>query len=128
MNTYAFEVYRYKVVKVNKHSAIYECNDTPLCEHATQLVRIEKYQGYSNAYNLGEYYRLRNATSWHNSTQLTGLWRTETQNVFYGDTGKVNKTLVMFKFSHNRDELNVYVFGRGYYPSKNVIESTAKTL
>jgi hypothetical protein len=128
MNTYAFKVYCYKVVKVNKHSSIYECIDTPLSEWATKEVKIEKFQQFSNAYNLGEYYRLKNESSWAKSKAPTGLWATETQNVFYGDTGKANKTLLMFKFLDNRDTLQVYVFSSGYYPSKPVIEQTAKTL
>ena len=129
MNTYDFSVYHYKVVKVNKHSSIYECTTMPiLSEWVTQEVKIEKFQQFSNAYNLGEYYRLKNESSWAKSIAPTGLWRTDTQNVFYGDTGKENKTLLMFKFLDNRDTLQVYVFSSGYYPSKPVIEQTAKTL
>lgn len=124
-----FEVYHYKVVKVNKHSTIYECTTTPInSKWVTENVRIERFQGYSNAYNLAEYYRIKNDTSWHKSKQVTGLWKLNTFNVFYGDTGKVNKTLLMFKTSTNRENLSVYVFKTGYYPSKEVIEHTANNL
>jgi hypothetical protein len=130
MSTGGVNVYQFKELKVNKHSTIYELTNTSqLTPFVTELVRIEKFQGYSNAYNLAEYYRIRNTTNWHTSKQITGLWKTQIKEVFYGDTGRgSDRSLLMFKFSENRSRLNIFLFSQGYYPSKSEIETIAKTL
>jgi hypothetical protein len=130
MSTGGFTVYQFKELKVNKHSTIYELINPSLnSQYITPLIRIEKFQGYSNAYNLAEYYRIRNTTNWHTSKQITGLWKTETKNVFYGDTGRnSNKSLIIFKFSEDRAKLEILLFSPGYYPTKLQIEVFAKTL
>jgi hypothetical protein len=125
-----YTVYQFKEFKVNKHSTIYQLIHNPIETNIiTELIRIEKFQGYSNAYNLTEYFRIRNTTNWHTSKQVTGLFKTQANEIYYGDTGRnSDKSLLMFKFKNNRALLDIYLFNSGFYPHPNKIEDIAKTL
>jgi hypothetical protein len=120
----------YECVKVNKCDRQYIISGLlPIHSELTNRVKIEAFQGYSKAYNLGEYFRLRGESSWKGGKQLTGLWKSETHEVHYGDrrTAK-GKALMLFKFEQKRDILKVYTYPSGYYPSKATIESLCKAL
>lgn len=119
--------YSYRANKFNKCDTQYELtHNLPSGAILTDRVKIEAFQGFSNAYNLGEYFRLRGATNWKDGKQLTGIWKTSTPNIFYGDrrTNK-GKSLLMFVFGVNRESLTVYVYPDGYYPHKTQIETIA---
>jgi hypothetical protein len=80
------KIYRFSPIKFNKHDTIYQgFDDNPKDSFITELVKIEKFQGYSKAYNLGLYFRIKNASSWAKSLQVTGLWKTTRNGAFYGD-------------------------------------------
>jgi hypothetical protein len=118
------KIYRFSPIKFNKHDTIYQANtDNPNDSFITELVKIEKFQGYSNAYNLGLYFRIRDASSWAKSKQVTGLFKTTRKGAFYGDfkEGKI-KTLLIFKIDPESHELTVYVYPKGYAPHRNVID------
>lgn len=110
MNIESLEYFSYTSTKVNKSSIIYNLDNDRPTEFATQNVRIEKYQGYSNAYSLKHYYRLKDQKAWHKSTALTGLFMTLNPNVFYGDTGKNRgQRSMLFVFSNDFRNLSVYL-------------------
>lgn len=120
----------YKAVKFNKCDTQYHLEgELPQHSWLTECVKIEAFQGYSKAYNLAEYFRLRGETSWKSGEQVSGLWKSETPNCYYGDrrTGEV-KTLVLFFRSVDHESLTVYIFQRGYNPSKQVINQLIKEL
>lgn len=118
-------VHTFEVVKYNKHDTIYQlsfgCVPSQLI---TEFVKVEKFQGYSNAYNLGLYFRVKNETSWKKSKQVTGLWKTTRLNHYYGDNrAKEGKTLILFKIDPERQTLTVYEYPTAYYPSRKTIDS-----
>jgi hypothetical protein len=118
------KVYRFSPIKFNKHDTIYQAQPSnPNDSFITELVKIEKFQGYSKAYNLGLYFRIKDATSWAKSKQVTGLWKTTRKGVFYGDfKDGTTKTLLMFKICDESHELTVYEYPKGYNPHRNVID------
>ena len=117
--------FKFNAIKTNKHDTIYQgLESNPLDSFITEFVKIEKFQGYSNAYNLGLYFRIKDSTSWAKSKQITGLWKTQTNGVYYGDFKEGDfKTLLLFKLSLNNDFLTVKVYSKDYYPSRTIIES-----
>jgi hypothetical protein len=89
----------------------------------TDILRIEKFQGKSNALNINDYLRLRNTNNWNKCEQVTGLKQTKNKDLFYGDrrnkeTSK--RTLLLFLFSNYRQTLIIDVY-RGFYPNHNGI-------
>jgi hypothetical protein len=117
-------VYQYKSYKINKQDTIYQISEPKeLQSFLTEFVKVEKYQGYSNAYNLGLYFRIKNESSWAKSKQITGLWKLSNPNIFYGDIKQdKNKTLLLFFIEPNKGILKVFEFPTNYYPSKSTIE------
>jgi hypothetical protein len=120
--------FKFNVKKTNKHDTIYQGLDSnPKDSFITDLVKIEKFQGYSKAYNLGLYFRIKNSTSWAKSKQITGLWKTQTKGVYYGDC-RETKSLLLFELNEVHDFLRVIEFPKGYYPNKTIIESLSSNL
>jgi hypothetical protein len=113
----------YLLVKVNKCDKQYLIKDfLPLGSILTERVKVEAFKGYSSAYNLAEYFRLRGTTSWKSGKQVTGLWKSPHPGVFYGDHKENNtKTLLLFKYKNDRQILLVYSFPIGFYPNKQTI-------
>ena len=120
----------YKAVKFNKCDTQYLIEfSLPIDSSLTERVKVEAFQGFSRAYNLAEYFRLRGSTSWKTGEQVTGLWKSNYSNVFYGDRKtKEGKTLILFFRSKNHEELTVYTYQTGYYPSKNKIQELISAL
>jgi len=115
----------YKATKFNKCDIQYEItHPLPPCSPLTERVKIEAFQGFSNAYNLGEYFRLRGTTNWKDGKKVTGLWKTENKDIFYGDNKTSSgKSLIIFKFENNRETVSIYTFPDCYYPSRNIIDN-----
>ncbi|MFT6945599.1 MAG: hypothetical protein ACJARP_000004 [Vicingaceae bacterium] len=130
MKKYNVIIHDYKRVKVNKCDSQYLINhELPDNSNLTERVKVEAFQGYSKAYNLAEYFRLRGETSWKGGKQITGLWKSDRENIYFGDYKKGNiKTLILFQFKENRKRLLVFVFPKGYYPQKSVINQITKDL
>ena len=118
--------FRFNVFKTNKQDTIYQGIETnPDDSIITNLVKIERFQGYSNAYNLGLYFVIKNASSWAKSKKITGLWKTQKECVFYGDIKEGNvKTLLLLKINY----LRILEFEKGYYPSKSMIDKLSNDL
>lgn len=137
-------IHKFEVVKYNKNDTIYQkCFGQsekvkniewfdfgqPTNELITQTVKIEKFQGYSKAYNLGLYFRVKNASSWAKSKQITGLWKSTRINHYYGDNkAPEGKTLLLFKVDPESQTMTVYEYPKGYYPSRETIDLLIKTL
>lgn len=122
--------FEFRLCKANKFDNQYlVTHDLPQNTFITERIKIEAYQGYSNAYNLGEYFRLRGATSWKSGEQVTGLFKTAYANTFYGDrvSGKA-KTLILFRYHDCKDGLTVLVFREGYRPSSAEINKIIPTV
>nr|WP_299202498.1 hypothetical protein [uncultured Brumimicrobium sp.] len=129
-NTILPTVYKFEVVKYNKHDTIYQlCFGQYPSQLITETVKIEKFQGYSKAYNLGLYFRVKDKSSWKESKQVTGLWKTTRLNHYYGDHRiKEGKTLLLFKIDPESQTMCVYEYPKGYYPNRNVIDSLINQL
>lgn len=116
----SYTVYQFAEVRGNKNLL-------------TDILRIEKYQGKSNASNIIDYLRLRTSTSWLNSEKVTGLRPTVKTGLFYGDrantdvTGLKKRTLLLFTFSTDRQTLFIDVY-RGFYPNhKGILQNIIST-
>lgn len=115
-------IHIYEPTKVNKSSTIYQLSKTlelrepQKDDYFTDIVKIEKYQGYSNAYNVSHYFRLRDTTNWSTCTTPTGLIKTTKPYLFRGDIREKNgaKTLLIFRFQE--DILQVFKYPKGYNP------------
>jgi hypothetical protein len=129
-NTGAVTVYHFQASKFNKHSTLFNGRDTNhYNSFITPQVKIEKFQGFSNAYNLGEYFKVRNTNNWSTCLQVTGLWETSRKGYYYGDRKTANeKTLLVFALSENREELTIYEFPTGYYPHRDTIEKLVQSI
>jgi hypothetical protein len=123
-------LFKFYPIKFNKHDTIYQAQpDNPKNSFITELVKIEKFQGYSNAYNLGLYFRIRNASSWAKSTQITGLFKTTRKGAFYGNIKEgASKSLLLFKINPENHELTIYEYFKGYNPHRNVIDNLINTI
>jgi hypothetical protein len=121
---------KYQSIKINKHDIIYQCLDEVLDKSfLTNVVKIEKFQGFSKVFNVDLYFRIKDQSSWAKSKQITGLFKTNTKNVFYGDFKHLGvKTLLVFRLSKERDVLMVYEFPKGCCPHKSVIDKTITQL
>ena len=90
----------------------------------TDIVRIENYNGKSNAYGIEKYLRLRTSSSWLKSEKVTGLRLTTIKNIFEGNrivNGK--KNLLLFIFSDDFKTLRIDVY-RSFYPmNKQILQS-----
>ena len=119
------KLYVYIADKFNKHDTIYRIK-TPVHLLGTVLtdhVKIEVFQGYSKAYNLGYYFRIKNTSSWAKSRQITGLFKTGKRGVYYGNIKEGNvRTLLLFHLQNENELLNVYEFPNGFNPSRSVID------
>jgi hypothetical protein len=119
-------VYTYLRIKLNTQSSIYEMTPFVTGQFLTKTVKVEKFQGFSKASHISEYFRTY-GTTWAKGEQVTGFFSTGIPNVFFGDR-KANgtRTLLLFKFNDSRDHLTVHVYDNGYYPSRSVIEQLGK--
>jgi hypothetical protein len=117
-------VYKFHPIKYNKHDTIYQGDENnPRDSFITELVKIEKFQGFSKAYNLGLYFRIKNESSWAKSKSVTGLWKTNHKGVYYGNNvTTIGKTLLIFKTCLKTDLLSLYEFTEGYNPSRTIID------
>lgn len=123
-------VHRYTATKFNKCDTQYQITHSlPITSALTERVRVEAFQGYSNARNLSEYFRLRGATNWKDGKQVTGLWKTQRAQIFFGNqlTTK-GKSLILFRFENDRQTLIVYTYPHGFYPQKDKVEQIVKGL
>jgi hypothetical protein len=124
------KVYQFNPIKFNKHDTIYQGQpENPKGTFITELVKIEKFQGYSNAYNLGLYFRIRDNSSWAKSKQITGLFKTPIKGAFYGNIKEgATISLLLFRINHESHELTVYEYPKGYNPHRNVIDLLITTI
>jgi hypothetical protein len=123
-------LFKFSPIKFNKHDTIYQAQpNNPKDSFITELVKIEKFQGYSNAYNLGLYFRIKDSSSWAKSKQITGLFKTMRNGAFYGNIKDgATKSLLLFKIDHKSHELTVYEYPKGYNPHRNVIDLLINTI
>jgi len=120
----------YKATKFNKCDTQYQLvGELPENSWLTERVKCEVFMGYSKAYNFGEYFRLRGATSWKSGLMVSGIWPSERKFAYYGDRKtKEGKTLILFFRTPDLESLTVYTFQTGYYPSKKVINQLINEL
>lgn len=126
-NTPDFIRHTFKVSSELKSYTVYEFIEVQRGKNLlTNLLRIEQFQGKSNASNINNYLRIRNCSNWSKCEQITGLRPTIKEGLFYGDWRKLNelnvikKTLLIFKFSKDRQTLFIDVY-RGFYPLNPVL-------
>ncbi len=123
----------YNVSNELKSYSIYQFAEVENQNLLTEILRIEKFQGKSNATNIKDYLRLRTTTNWQKCQIITGLRPTKKVSLFYGDLLKSNeldnptKTLLIFVFSKDRKSLIIDVY-RGFYPNhKEILQNIINT-
>ena len=121
----------YKVTSELKSYTIYSIVEVDRNKNLlTDILRIEKFQGKSNALNINDYLRLRNTTNWSKCEQVTGLKLTKKSHVFFGDRRNKEtsrKTLLLFTYSNDKQTLFIDVY-RGFYPNHNgILENIINT-
>lgn len=128
--TGAVHVYHFHASKFNKQSTIFTGKDTnPNTSFITSSVKVERFQGYSNAYNLGLYFRIRNESNWANCEQVTGLWKSSRKGFYYGDRKTdERRTLLVFALDDHNETLTVYEYPHGYYPNRTAIDKIIHSL
>jgi hypothetical protein len=125
-NTPQYNRYTYFLSNELQSYLVYQL-DTQKQQDATKILltdtlRVEVFQNKSFATNINEYLRLRNTNNWATCEKVTGLRPTENPNVFYGDwlkkdtKGQTTKTLLIFQYSDNKNNLNIDVYN-GFYPN-----------
>lgn len=123
-NTPDYIRHTYKVMSELKSYTVYQLVEVSRNKNLlTDILRVEKFQGKSNASNINDYLRLRNTTNWSKCEQVTGLKQTKIKDLFYGDRKNketLKRTLLLFSFSNNRQTLFIDVY-RGFYPTHNGI-------
>lgn len=123
----------FKVTNELKSYTVYELDQVTGNKNLlTDILRIEKFQGKSNASNITDYLRLRTTSNWSKCEKITGLRPTK-EGIFYGDWVKRNqnnelkKTLLLFTFSKDGQTLVIDVF-RGFYPNhKGILQNIIST-
>lgn len=114
----------YKVDSVRKSNACYKLDDFYNgSKKLTDIVRIEKFRGYSASKRNDDYFRIKDNPLWKDCTMLTGLRKTLITNVFYGDSIKKGKSLILFQLSDDRTTLIVDFF-EGFYPTKPALRNS----
>ena len=123
-------IHTYKVIKYNKHDTIYQLNvPDNISNLLTEYVKIETFQGYSNAYNLGLYFRVKNLSSWKKSKQVTGLFKTMRPNHYYGnERTSTGKTLLLFIIDEEGQKLTIYEYPKNYNPHRTVIDKLINSI
>lgn len=79
-----------------------------------ETVRIEQFRNKSNAHGIDYYFRIKDATAWVKSTQITGL-RLYKDGAYYGDDRRAGKSLMIFHLRDDGKTLIVDYFN-GFYP------------
>jgi hypothetical protein len=117
-------VHQFAPIKVNKNDVIYErVSDHIAHSFVTDQIKIEVFQGYSKATSFDKYFRVKDQSSWRKSEAVTGLLYTQRQGVFFGNRKKDNiKTLLLFTYDNQSQNLSVYEFPPGYCPNRNKIQ------
>jgi hypothetical protein len=130
--------YVYSSYKVERERKSYTCylvdevsQETNLL---TDLIRIEKFQGCSDATGIEDYLRIRDTTNWATSSKITGLRPSKREGFYYGDCHKPelinckNRTLIIVYCSKCRKNVITYVF-RDFYPiNKGLLKNIIKRL
>lgn len=79
-----------------------------------ETVRIEQYRNKSNATGIDYYFRIKDATAWAKSTQITGM-RFYKNGAYYGDDRRTGKSLILFNLLDDGKTLVVDYFN-AFYP------------
>lgn len=97
----------------------------------TKKVRIERFRGKSDAFDIEYYLRLRDASNWAECTQITGLRRFD-EVTFYGDDSRGEKSFLILHFQNNGKTLVIDYFN-SFYPytpkqRNSILKSVKKAL
>lgn len=126
VNRLGYTRHVYEVSSVQKSNLCYKIvevyNGT---KQLTDIVRIEKYRGYSNSKFNENYFRIKDNPYWKDCTMLTGLRETLKPNVFYGDSIQNKKSLILFQLSDDKTTLIIDVF-KGFYPTQKTLNRIIK--
>lgn len=122
--------HEYKRVKENKYDNQYIIiGKIPNNSYLTERIKIEKFQGFSHVQNIGEYFRLRGATSWTSGKQVTGLFKTNIPNIYHGNNKVGNiKQLILFVYGDNKETVTIYTYNNSFNFTKSVINDLIKDL
>ncbi|WP_291071876.1 MULTISPECIES: hypothetical protein [unclassified Empedobacter] len=112
-----FFTHIYKVNHEVKTYSVYELDKSRTDKSLlTDILRVETYNGKSEAKGIDKYLRLRTSSNWTTSEKVTGLRPTSIKNVFYGNRIVNDKrNLLIFVFSDDYKWLKIDVY-RSFYP------------
>lgn len=116
-------VLTYKATKFNKESIEYQCtSELGKSIFNSNLSRLEVNRGYSRATGCPYFFKVKTESSWSNCSNVTGVYPTSTNGVFFGDIKHgITKTMILFKVDeHDFSELTIYVYPNGRNPRQYV--------
>ena len=117
----------FKAVKTNKTSVNFWGN-VEGSSFLTPSVKVEVFQNFSNAVDLGGYFCIRKNDKWCKEGRITGLKKTSLPDYFYGDRKVLNsRTLLIFRLNTEWSNLRVWEFPNGNYP-QNLVEDIIQRL
>lgn len=118
----------YKVEKALKTYRVYQLEATKYGPpKLTPQLRIEKFRGYSKASGIGYYLRLRDTGNWSTCEKVTGLRPTPRKGVFEGNRKAQKKSLILFQFSPEADQVIIDVFPSFYPHHRGILQKIIKT-
>lgn len=85
----------------------------------TDIIRVEEFRGFSYGTGFLHYLRIRTATAWSKCEQVTGMFKTESEQLFHGNRKyRGRKHLIIFWYSLDKTKLCIDYFPN-YDPNKH---------
>lgn len=118
----------YKVERALKSYRVYRLESTQFgSAKLTSELRIEKFRGYSAAKGITHYLRLRNTSNWATCEKVTGLRFAGKKGVYEGNRNNGSKSLILFQFQPDSNQLIIDVFPEFYPSHKGILQKIVET-
>lgn len=120
----------YKVERERKQYLVYELVTTTDLQVLTDLIRIEKDRSFHRGTGFDDWLRIKTCSNWRKSPIVTGLMRTQTPGVYYGDhRTHTGKNLLIFQFNDDCSQLTIdYYLGYCPYSKPELITPELKAI
>jgi len=106
-------IHYFELEKKNKYSANYQMTSDRQTNFLTKRIKIEQFNGFSEAVGVEYYLIIRDANNWSRCSKITGLRPTKTKGLYYGDRKNGNrKTLILVRFVTNGLEVTEFPLGQ----------------
>ncbi|NLK81388.1 MAG: hypothetical protein GX277_04200 [Bacteroidales bacterium] len=119
----SFVRHLYEVQRELKTYTVFELKEShaakqPTPPILTDIIRVEVFRGFSYGKGFLHYLRIRNANAWSKCELVTGLFKTESEQLFHGNRiHRGQKHLIIFWYSLDKTKLCIDYFPN-YNPNK----------